>query len=95
LTTTTRNANGTETTVNSNLAGDVWQLRFGISPRVGFLTRLTRSLTLDAALQYQIINLINRQDDTPKNNLLDPFGRESLITQMNFMIGVMWALPRR
>lgn len=80
-------------TVTTNLAGDVWQLRFGVTPRLGIRTMLTRSLSLDVTAAYQIANIINRADLTPKNYLLDEHGREALLSNASLSIGFMWTMP--
>ncbi len=95
LTTTTKDSLGRQTSTTTNLAGAVWQMRFGVTPRIGVLTHLTNALALDVSVHYQVVNLANRADQTPKNGLLDPFGKEPLISQMNAFIGVMWTLPTR
>ena len=95
LTTTTKDSLGNQSSASSDLTGSVWQLRFGVTPRIGVITRLSNALSLDVSLHYQAVNLVNRANQTPKNKLLDPFGNEPLISQMNAFIGVTWTLPVR
>ncbi|HET7152372.1 MAG TPA: hypothetical protein VFJ29_01295 [Candidatus Kapabacteria bacterium] len=95
VTVTTRDTAGNNHSVTKNLSGDIWQLRFGVTPRLGFMVKLARNLSFDASVSYQVINLINRADQTPKNFLTDQYGKEPLLSQMNLLFGINWALPTR
>jgi len=92
---TTRDTAGNNHSVTKNLSGDIWQLRFGVTPRIGFMVRLARNLSFDASVSYAVINLINRADQTPKNFMVDQYGKEPLLSQVNMLFGVNWALPTR
>lgn len=89
---TTLTASGYHT-VSNNLAGDIWQLRFGVTPRMGIRAMLSRQLAFDVTAAYQIVNILNRADNTPKNYLLDEHGRESLLTSASISLGIMYTMP--
>jgi hypothetical protein len=95
VTVTTRDSAGNNHSATMNLSGNVWQLRFGVTPRIGFMVRLARNFSFDASLSYSVINLINRADQTPKNYMVDQYGKEPILSQMNMLLGVDWALPTR
>lgn len=80
-------------TTSGNLAGDAWQLRFGVTPRMGIRAAINRALAIDVTAAYRIANIVNRADYTPKNYLLDEHGREALLTDASLSLGFLWTMP--
>jgi hypothetical protein len=76
----------------TDLTGTVWQLRFGVTPRIGVRAQLAKRMMLETIIAYQVVNLVNRADYAPKNALIDQYGKEALLSHAWMNLGLSWLL---